>query len=162
MHLAHRTETNGLMIAGKTLYPHCSDRSVLDISSERTIHCGLLKARYSNYLGRDETITHIFFLFLEAPFLITLSVKILACGPFLSLLVLSKCFQNFLAFPSVLIPSPIIILVFITLTGYFWQRKEIYSFPKMSRTFLGDTKAPVLNRLEATRGVQVNPGLLSL
>jgi hypothetical protein len=65
-------------------------------------------------------------------------------------LFLPKCIESFLAFPSVLIPSPIILLHFIILNVYFRQRKEIYIFPKMSRTFLGDTKPPVLNRLEAS------------
>ena len=85
MHLAHRTGINGLVISGDILYPHCSDSVVIDISSERTIHCALLKARYSNYFERNETITNFFF-FLKAPFLVTSSVKILACDPFLSLI----------------------------------------------------------------------------
>jgi len=65
----------------------CSDSAVLDISSERTIHCALLKALYSKYLERIKKITHIFFpLFLEAAPLITFSVKIPAYGASLSLI----------------------------------------------------------------------------
>jgi hypothetical protein len=52
-HLDHRTAINSLAIAGNTPYPHCSYSAVLDISSERTIHCALLKVRYSNYLERN-------------------------------------------------------------------------------------------------------------
>jgi len=50
IHLAHRTAINLLVIARNTLYPHCGDSAFLDISSERTIHCAFLQARYSNYL----------------------------------------------------------------------------------------------------------------
>ena len=64
--LTHRTAINGLVIAGDTLYPYCNDSAVLDISSERTIHCALLKAQYSNHLERNKTITNFFLIFLSS------------------------------------------------------------------------------------------------
>ena len=147
IHLAHRTAIKVLVIAGNTLYPHCSESAVLDISSERTIHCPPLKAWYFNYPERNETITHICFLFLEAPFSLPSQLRLLliACHLFLP-----KCIERFLAIPSMLIPSPVILLDFIILIGYFWQRKAIYIFPKTSKTFLGGTKSPILHKLEAS------------
>jgi hypothetical protein len=46
INVAHRTAINGLVTAENTLYPNCRDSVFLDISSERTIHCALLKAQY--------------------------------------------------------------------------------------------------------------------
>jgi hypothetical protein len=90
----------------------------------------LSKARYSNHLERNKTITHNLFLFFKLPSSLP-AVHVAAwCH-----LYLPNCIGNFLAFTSVIIPSPIILFDFNILIGYFWQRKEISIFKKCPGLF---------------------------
>jgi len=134
---------------GNIPYPHCRDSAILDIPSKKAIYCALHKARYSNYLERNEIITNFFSYSLKPPLSLPSQLRFSRVVPSCHL-ILPKCIDSFLAFPSLLIPSPIMFPNFIIPIGYFRQRTGIYIFPKMSRKFLRDIEPPIFNRLEAS------------
>jgi len=148
MHIAHRTAINGLVTAGNIPYPQCRGPAVLDISSERRFIVLFTKRDIPTILSEMKQLQTFFSYSLKPPLSLPSQLRFLRVVPSCHLL-LPKCIDSFLAFPSLLIPSPIILLNFIILIDYFWQRTEIYVFPKMSRKFLGDIKPPIFNRLEA-------------